>query len=160
MAKTKTVFACSACGHESARWLGRCPQCEAWNTFVEETVTPAKVRLAHARPSGGPLRLSEIAEARFARMRSGFGEFDALLGGGLVAGSLVLLGGPPGAGKSTLLLQIVNALAEREAHLVTNEVPAQVQSSGQRLPMAIPECAGLPLCAAVAKMGSTASHPP
>ena len=104
MAKVKTVFTCSACGHASARWLGRCPQCEAWNSFVEETVTPAKSRAAQARPSGGPLRLSEIAAARFARRRSGFAEFDALLGGGLVAGSLVLLGGPPGAGKSTLLL--------------------------------------------------------
>ena len=111
MAKTKTVFSCSGCGHNSARWLGRCPQCEAWNSFVEETVTPVKGRTAHARPSSGPVRLSEIAEARFARMRSGFGEFDGLLGGGLVAGSLVLLGGPPGAGKSTLLLQIINALA-------------------------------------------------
>ncbi len=118
MAKAKTVFSCSACGHNSARWLGRCPQCEAWNSFVEETVTPAKLRTAHARPSSGPVRLSEIAEARFARMRSGFGEFDALLGGGLVAGSLVLLGGPPGAGKSTLLLQIVNALAERGASAI------------------------------------------
>ena len=59
------------------------------------------------------MRLADIADAKYARMRSGFGEFDALLGGGLVAGSLVLLGGPPGAGKSTLLLQIINALAER-----------------------------------------------
>jgi len=118
MAKAKTVFSCSACGHASARWLGRCPQCEAWNTFVEETVTPVKLRGAHARPASGPLRLSEIAEARFARMRSGFGEFDGLLGGGLVAGSLVLLGGPPGAGKSTLLLQIINALAERGASAI------------------------------------------
>jgi DNA repair protein RadA/Sms len=118
LAKVKTVFSCSACGHASARWLGRCPQCEAWNTFVEETVTPAKARTAHARPASGPVRLSEIAEARFARMRSGFGEFDALLGGGLVAGSLVLLGGPPGAGKSTLLLQIINALAERGASAI------------------------------------------
>jgi DNA repair protein RadA/Sms len=116
MAKAKTVFSCSACGHNSARWLGRCPQCEAWNSFVEETVTVTKAaRTAHARPSSGPVRLSEIAEARFSRMKSGFGEFDGLLGGGLVAGSLVLLGGPPGAGKSTLLLQIINALAERGA---------------------------------------------
>jgi DNA repair protein RadA/Sms len=113
LAKTKTVFQCSACGHESARWLGRCPQCEAWNSFIEETVTPSKLRSANARPSSVPLRLSEIADAKVARMRSGFAEFDGLLGGGLVAGSLVLLGGPPGAGKSTLLLQIINALAER-----------------------------------------------
>jgi DNA repair protein RadA/Sms len=97
----------------ASRWLGRCPQCEAWNTFVEGAAPLKSARVAHARPTSAPLRLSEIADAKVARMRSGIGEFDALLGGGLVAGSLVLLGGPPGAGKSTLLLQIVNALVER-----------------------------------------------
>jgi DNA repair protein RadA/Sms len=118
VAKVKTIFSCSACGHQSARWLGRCPQCEAWNSFAQETVTPSKTRLSNARATSGPLRLSEIAEAKYARMHSGFSEFDALLGGGLVAGSLVLLGGPPGAGKSTLLLQIINALAERGKNAV------------------------------------------
>ncbi len=113
MAKTKSIFTCSACGHVASRWLGRCPQCEAWNTFVEGAAPLKSARAVHARPTSAPLRLSEIADAKVARMRSGIGEFDALLGGGLVAGSLVLLGGPPGAGKSTLLLQIVNALVER-----------------------------------------------
>ena len=75
-------------------------------------------RAAHVRPASAPLRLAEIADAKVARLRSGIGEFDALLGGGLVAGSLVLLGGPPGAGKSTLLLQIVNALVERGANAI------------------------------------------
>ncbi len=136
MAKTKTVFACSACGHTSARWLGRCPQCEAWNSFVEETVAPAKSRAAHARPNGGPLRLADIAEARYDRMRSGLREFDALLGGGLVAGSLVLLGGPPGAGKSTLLLQIVDALATRGAaaiYVCGEESAAQTKLRAARI---------------------------
>ena len=114
MAKAKTIYTCSHCGHVASRWLGRCPQCEAWNTFVEGAAPVKSARIAHGvRPTSVPLRLSEIAEAKVARMRSGIGEFDALLGGGLVAGSLVLLGGPPGAGKSTLLLQIVNALDER-----------------------------------------------
>ncbi len=113
MPKTKSIFTCSACGHVASRWLGRCPQCEAWNTFVEGAAPLKSARAVHARPTSAPLRLSEIADAKVARMRSGIGEFDALLGGGLVAGSLVLLGGPPGAGKSTLLLQIVNALVER-----------------------------------------------
>jgi DNA repair protein RadA/Sms len=113
VAKTKSIFTCSACGHVASRWLGRCPQCEAWNTFVEGAAPLKSARAVHARPTSAPLRLSEIADAKVARMRSGIGEFDALLGGGLVAGSLVLLGGPPGAGKSTLLLQIVNALVER-----------------------------------------------
>jgi DNA repair protein RadA/Sms len=116
--KAKSIFTCSACGHVASRWLGRCPQCEAWNTFVEGAAPLKSARAVHARPTSAPLRLSEIADAKVARMRSGIGEFDALLGGGLVAGSLVLLGGPPGAGKSTLLLQIVNALVERGASAI------------------------------------------
>jgi DNA repair protein RadA/Sms len=118
VAKAKSIFTCSACGHVASRWLGRCPQCEAWNTFVEGAAPVKSARVVHARPTSAPLRLSEIADAKVARMRSGIGEFDALLGGGLVAGSLVLLGGPPGAGKSTLLLQIVNALVERGASAI------------------------------------------
>jgi DNA repair protein RadA/Sms len=118
VAKVRTVFECSACGHASARWLGRCPQCDAWNTFVEGPAPSLKAAPARARVGSGPLRLSEIAETRAARMHSGIAEFDALLGGGLVAGSLVLLGGPPGAGKSTLLLQITHALVERGASAI------------------------------------------
>jgi DNA repair protein RadA/Sms len=118
VAKAKSIFTCSACGHVASRWLGRCPQCEAWNTLVEGAAPLKTARVVHARPTSAPLRLSEIADAKVARMRSGIGEFDALLGGGLVAGSLVLLGGPPGAGKSTLLLQIVNALVERGSRAI------------------------------------------
>jgi DNA repair protein RadA/Sms len=118
VAKAKSIFTCSACGHVASRWLGRCPQCEAWNTLVEGAAPLKTARVVHARPTSAPLRLSEIADAKVARMRSGICEFDALLGGGLVAGSLVLLGGPPGAGKSTLLLQIVNALVERGSRAI------------------------------------------
>jgi DNA repair protein RadA/Sms len=119
VAKVKTIFTCSNCGHTASRWLGRCPQCEAWNTFTEGVAPLKASRAVHGtRPTSVPLRLSEIADAKVARMRSGIGEFDALLGGGLVAGSLVLLGGPPGAGKSTLLLQIVNALVERGSNAI------------------------------------------
>ena len=113
MAKAKVVYFCSACGHESARWLGRCPQCEAWNTFSEAPSAPKNGRAASRpafAPGSGPLRLSAIDEARIARVRTGMHEFDALLGGGIVPGSLVLLGGPPGAGKSTLLLQLAQKL--------------------------------------------------
>jgi DNA repair protein RadA/Sms len=115
MAKAKTVFFCSSCGHESARWLGRCPACDAWNSFAEAPA-PAKVRNgrpgpASAAPGAGPVRLGDVSSGRVTRIASGFAEFDALLGGGIVPGSLVLLGGPPGAGKSTLLLQIAARLA-------------------------------------------------
>lgn len=137
MAKAKITYTCSACGHVAARWVGRCPQCEAWNTFFEG-IAPAKAaRTATAlRPAVGPLRLSEIAEARVTRRTSGVREFDALLGGGLVAGSLVLLGGPPGAGKSTLLLQIADALANRGAtvlYVCGEESAAQTKMRAARL---------------------------
>lgn len=140
MAKLKTIFTCSACGHVSARWLGRCPQCEEWNTFVEGTAPAspraAKAASARTRTANGPLRLADVADARVSRMHSGIREFDALLGGGLVAGSLVLLGGPPGAGKSTLVLQVVNALAERGAtalYVCGEESAAQTKMRAQRV---------------------------
>jgi len=136
VAKLKTIFTCSSCGHVASRWLGRCPQCEAWNTFVEGAAPVKAARIAHARPASGPVRLADISDARVARMRSGLAEFDAILGGGLVAGSLVLLGGPPGAGKSTLLLQITNALVERGAtaiYVCGEESAAQTKLRAARI---------------------------
>ncbi len=140
MAKAKSVFFCSACGHESSRWLGRCPQCDAWNTFEETpaAVRPGKAngRRAHAPPAAGPMRLADIDERRVARVHTGMPEFDAALGGGIVPGSLVLLGGPPGAGKSTLLLQIAERLAERGApavYVCGEESAAQTKLRAQRL---------------------------
>jgi DNA repair protein RadA/Sms len=116
MAKMRAAFFCSACGHESLRWLGRCPACDAWNTFAEAPSAAPRAKGAGAvRAAGGalsaPVRLGDVASGRVARISSGIGEFDVLLGGGIVPGSLVLLGGPPGAGKSTLLLQIAANLA-------------------------------------------------
>jgi DNA repair protein RadA/Sms len=140
VAKAKSVFFCSACGHESSRWLGRCPQCDAWNTFEETpaAVRPGKAngRRAHAPPAAGPMRLADIDERRVARVHTGMPEFDAALGGGIVPGSLVLLGGPPGAGKSTLLLQIAERLAERGApavYVCGEESAAQTKLRAQRL---------------------------
>lgn len=135
MAKAKIVFACSACGHTTSRWLGRCPQCNAWNTLAEEIAAPTKARPARSI-GAGPQRLGEIVETRAARLKSGINEFDALLGGGIVAGSLVLLGGPPGAGKSTLLLQISNALTERGAktlYVCGEESAAQTKLRAARI---------------------------
>ena len=113
MAKPRTVFFCSACGHESTRWLGRCPACDAWNTFAAAPA-PLKAQGAGLRavssPARAPVRLGDVPADQLARIPSGFGEFDALLGGGIVPGSLILVGGPPGAGKSTLLLQVAARL--------------------------------------------------
>lgn len=139
MAKLRSVFFCGGCGFESARWLGRCPQCEAWNTFAQAPVQkPA--RGGNGRPAaplaGGLVPLAEIDESRIARTRTGIGEFDALLGGGIVPGSLVLLGGPPGAGKSTLLLHIAERLAAAGATVVYvcgEESAAQLKLRARRI---------------------------
>ncbi len=115
MAKSRSVYACGACGFESTRWLGRCPSCEAWNSFDERPFAVAKPQARGTRPSEGsasaPLALRELESSAPARLRLGLPEFDAVLGGGSVPGSLTLVGGPPGAGKSTLLLQIAAQLS-------------------------------------------------
>jgi DNA repair protein RadA/Sms len=136
MAKARTLFFCSSCGHESARWLGRCPTCEGWNTFAE---APAPAKLRNGRPAAageGPVRLGDVSTGRVARIPSGFAEFDLLLGGGIVPGSLVLLGGPPGAGKSTLLLQLAAGLAASHGPVVYvcgEESAAQTKLRAERL---------------------------
>src|SRR5262249_30623148 len=109
MSKLKTVFQCQACGFESSKWLGRCPDCGEWNSFVEERqeVASATRQAALGIEMGGkprPYDLIDVSEAE--RMPSGIDEFDRVLGGGIVPGSMVLIGGEPGIGKSTLLLQV------------------------------------------------------
>jgi len=113
MAKTKTVFYCTNCGNESPKWLGQCPACSAWNTMVEHIEKPDPVRRGKTAPVGvskTAQKLSEVTGNDAARFSTGMGELDRVLGGGAVAGSLVLVGGAPGIGKSTLLLQICNSL--------------------------------------------------
>ncbi|HEY4440296.1 MAG TPA: DNA repair protein RadA [Candidatus Elarobacter sp.] len=141
MAKPRSVYFCTACGFESARWIGRCPGCEAWNTFEDAPVVKP-VKAAAARAAATPLRaaaplpLAAIEETRTARRRTGMKEFDALLGGGIVPGSLVLLGGPPGAGKSTLLLQLATTLARdgsRAVYVCGEESAAQTKLRAQRV---------------------------
>ena len=123
MAKAKTVFFCKECGYESAKWMGQCPGCKEWNTFVEE---PAELKAAAGRGPGisarmgatgrpgrvKPARLEEISVEENDRIGTGFGELDRVLGSGIVGGSLVLVGGDPGIGKSTLLLQVGRNLAQ------------------------------------------------
>lgn len=121
MAKAKTTaFFCKECGYESAKWLGQCPACREWNTFVEEPVgkkEPSTKRgigsrdAAWGQTQAKPLSLADIRLDEQDRMNTGFGELDRVLGGGIVKGSLVLVGGDPGIGKSTLLLQVCRNLA-------------------------------------------------
>jgi DNA repair protein RadA/Sms len=137
VAKARSVYFCSACGFESARWLGRCPQCEAWNSFDERPMRVAPARAAATAPlraNGGPVPLREVDEAHVRRTRTGMREFDAVLGGGIVPGSLTLIGGPPGAGKSTLLLQIAAMLTNGPVvYVCGEESAAQVKLRAQRL---------------------------
>lgn len=112
MAKAKkSVFFCQNCGHEESKWLGQCPVCKEWNTFVEEKVTPVKTGVSREQNKVQVVTLSSISTDEDERIKTGIDELDRVLGGGIVPGSLVLVGGDPGIGKSTLLLQVCQRLA-------------------------------------------------
>ena len=134
MAKEKSVFICGECGYESAKWLGQCPSCRAWNT-LEETRPPE--RGAFAAPEGEkavPLR--DVSALRSDRIPTGFAELDRVLGGGIVEGSVVLLGGEPGIGKSTLLLQAADNLAKngkKTLYISGEESLGQIRIRADRL---------------------------
>ena len=110
MAKVKTVFVCSDCGYESAKWLGKCPGCNSWNSFYEEKLLKSSEGKLEKPKSVSPTKLNSVVGKDAVRTSTGFVELDRVLGGGLVDGSLVLLGGEPGIGKSTLILQICNKI--------------------------------------------------
>ena len=136
MAKTKSVYFCQNCGHESPKWVGKCPSCGEWNTFAEEKITvssknsSSKNRLEVARPQ----RLSEIEVTEEARIKMPSSELNRVLGGGLVAGSLTLIGGEPGIGKSTLLLQNILSIRNRKILYVSGEESAtQLKLRADRL---------------------------
>ena len=138
MAKTKTVFFCTQCGNESPKWQGRCPACGAWNTLEEHIEKPAAPGRAKAAPVGSshtPKKLQEVDTGSEIRFSTGMGELNRVLGGGAVAGSLVLVGGAPGIGKSTLLLQICNQLClERSVLYISGEESErQLKLRAQRL---------------------------
>ena len=113
MAKAKSVFVCSECGYEAPKWMGKCPSCGSWNTFYEEKLeaTSSSGNVVKLRKSEKPRKLNSVEGRDEIRTKTGYEEVDRVLGGGLVKGSLVLLGGEPGIGKSTLILQLCNKLA-------------------------------------------------
>lgn len=140
--KDKTVFVCSNCGYDSPKWSGRCPACGEWNTFVEQTIKAAPAAAAarkealggHNSASSRPHRLRDIETGDEQRIQTGDSELDRVLGGGLVQGSLVLIGGEPGIGKSTLVLQTVMRLAGRRILYVSGEESArQIKMRAERL---------------------------
>ena len=141
MAKAKTIFFCTACGNESPKWQGRCPACGAWNTLeehIEKPAVPGRAKTAPVGMSRTPKTLHEVDTGSEIRFSTGMSELNRVLGGGAVAGSLVLVGGAPGIGKSTLLLQICNQLcAERSVLYVSGEESErQLKLRAQRLGVA------------------------
>ena len=136
MQKGKTAFFCKECGYESAKWLGQCPGCRSWDTLVEEPSAPKKgtVRKSFGQKAE-PLAITEINYDTEERTLTGIGEFDRVLGGGIVIGSLVLVGGDPGIGKSTLLLQVCRELSKKKETLYISgeESLRQIKMRAERL---------------------------
>lgn len=145
MARTKSIFRCQACGYETPKWMGRCPGCQQWNTMVEELEIPAKDRCRHATLSEARRRAASIVEVTGTdepRISTGMRELNRVLGGGLVPGSLILVGGDPGIGKSTLLLQLSSSLAVsglRALYVSGEESARQIRLRADRLGTLAPE---------------------
>lgn len=135
MAKDKTIYSCQQCGFQSKKWLGKCPDCNAWNSLVEER--QSKSSDTHiASSSSSAANYQDISSQDNSRISSGVAEFDRVLGGGIVPGSLVLIGGDPGIGKSTLLLQVAEKLSEtvhKVLYISGEESERQIKLRGQRL---------------------------
>ncbi len=144
MPKTKTVFVCQNCGAESPKWIGRCPSCKEWNTYHEEiiaTSSPRESIYASGREKRKPELLNEIKSDEHDRQKTGIPELDRILGGGMVAGSLILLGGEPGVGKSTLALQLALALSGKCVLYVSGEESEeQISLRAKRLKKSNPLC--------------------
>ena len=145
MPKNKPIYVCTDCGYESAKWMGRCPSCGAWNKMEEQAPAAPAPAAGPARkstvltPAAPAKTLLEIEESEQERVHSGIGEFDRVLGGGIVPGSLVLIGGDPGIGKSTLLLQVSALLAEAGARVLYasgEESTRQIKMRAKRLGLA------------------------
>ena len=135
MAKSQTVHVCSSCGHEAARWHGQCPGCEEWNTLVEQRAA-ASPKGGTARAAGRPVALKDLTSSEGSRITTGIGELDRVLGGGLVPGSVVLLGGAPGIGKSTLTSMALGNIAgagEKVLYVSAEESAEQIRLRALRL---------------------------
>src|SRR5438132_2931517 len=150
MPKSNTTFICQSCGHQSRKWLGKCPECGEWNSLVEER--PRSMRKGDAR-NGFKTReieavlYNEIESQDDVRITSGVTEFDRVLGGGIVPGTLVLIGGDPGIGKSTLLLQVADRLSTSGAvvlYVSGEESERQIKLRGERLNVQTPNLYLLP----------------
>ncbi|MBR5433529.1 MAG: DNA repair protein RadA [Bacteroidales bacterium] len=134
MAKSKTIFVCKSCGAQSPKWMGKCTSCGAWNSFEEEIVESSVKSTAYVPKSlVRPMVLSDIKAEKLDRIKTGIHELDQVVGGGIVPGSVILLGGEPGIGKSTLLLQVAVSLNKKVLYVSGEESPQQIYLRAQRL---------------------------
>lgn len=133
--KSKVVYVCSECGYESAKWIGKCPGCGGWNTFAEDVVVTSKSSKKVAQSFSVPVKLSTVDTTKDPRIVCGIGELDRVLGGGIVRGSLVLVGGEPGIGKSTILLQLIKSLEQNTSFFYVSgeESEKQLKMRADRL---------------------------
>ena len=142
MPRPKIIFQCQSCGYSSPKWLGKCPDCNEWNSFVEE----AGVTKLKGQKTADPVLLSEILPESGSRFSTGIKELDRTLGGGVVQGSVVLVGGDPGIGKSTLVLQSLNNLSKlgKVLYVSGEESPQQIKMRAERLNIESDEIVLLP----------------
>jgi DNA repair protein RadA/Sms len=142
MSKVKTVYTCQNCGAQSPKWIGRCPSCGEWNTYVEEIVSrPKRTVVAATGVNSRPLKLEEIHAARQPRIKTPMEEINRVLGGGIVPGSVILIGGEPGIGKSTLILQLALGLKNKKVLYASGEESLQqLKLRAERLKLSSPEC--------------------
>ncbi|HVN47260.1 MAG TPA: AAA family ATPase, partial [Bacteroidota bacterium] len=135
MSKALTKYVCQSCGYVSPRWIGKCPNCSEWNTFVEEIAAPLKIsRKAGTTSKLAPVTMEQVETEEVPRIKTSLNEFDRVLGGGLVHGSLILLGGDPGIGKSTLMMQMAVNLKEQVVLYITGEESVgQIKLRAERL---------------------------
>jgi len=135
MAKVKSVYVCQSCGAESAKWIGRCNACGEWNTYVEQKIHKGPVRggMSERRDHAQPQKLEEVSAAPVSRIDLKNGEFNRVLGGGIVPGSMVLIGGEPGIGKSTLALQVALQIDKQTLYVSGEESPHQIKLRAERL---------------------------
>ena len=135
--KEKKVYVCEACDYQSPKWMGQCPSCKKWNTFVEETYQPTPAiknqRVAVLSDDSEPVLFKDMEMPKYIRATTGTGELDRVLGGGIVSGSVVLLAGEPGIGKSTLLMQICAQVSARVLYVSGEESKGQLKLRGERL---------------------------
>ncbi|WP_457564320.1 DNA repair protein RadA [Caminibacter sp.] len=129
MAKKKSVYECIECGYKSAKWMGKCPACGSWESFVEVSESKSKTSLKPSKI----LKFDEIEKEEIERFSSGDSELDLVLGGGIVPGSLVLIGGSPGVGKSTLMLKLAGNIDKKVLYIAGEESPGQIKIRAERL---------------------------